>query len=265
MFPYQTPDDKLFKLLGSKKYDGYTSRLVARQLRHVADQIDANQIFNILSIHQDSCWIILPTQPSNGHLLEEWQEARSVIARFDNILHDLRKFGFSFITAIIAADSVIGQATGIGSLIVTPRVKVAIVLSTVVLVVSLYTLDRFSRAIQYGAELRALKIEKKLDMELTQKIKDLYEKEGAGNFVDVLYGGFILAAVVLGIALVWMDVFLIRFLLIVLAAAWSYDLLLHLWCLQKSGAWPVRDAINRAFRAFRRRKKRDAEFSEDPI
>lgn len=181
----------------------------------------------------------MSTQPSNGNALEEWQEARSVIARFDNNLHDLRKYGFSFITAVIAADSVIGQASGIGSLIVTPRVKVAIVLTTIVLITALYTIDRFTRSVQYGAELRAMEIEKTLGIGLTTKIREIGNKERAGAFTDGLYYSFIFAATVLGIALVWPDSLLESFLVIALVAGCVYVALLHLWCLKKSGEWPL--------------------------
>jgi hypothetical protein len=182
----------------------------------------------------------MATSPSNGNALVEWKEARSVIARFDKSLQDLRKYGFSFVTAVMAADSVIGQATGTGPLIVTPRVKFAIILATMVLVIALYTIDRFSRSIQYGAQLRAIEIEKNLDIGLTTKINDIGCKEKAGAFTDGLYYLFILAATVLGIALVWSNVLLESFLLIALVAAWAYVGLLHLWCLEKSGEWHLR-------------------------
>jgi hypothetical protein len=179
----------------------------------------------------------LATSPSNSYALDEWKEARSVIARFDKSLQDLRKYGFSFVTAVMAADSVIGQVTGTGSLIVTPRVKFAIILTTIMLVIALYTIDRFSRSIQYGAQLRAIEIEKKLDMGLTNKINEVGNKEKAGAFTDGLYYLFILAAAVLGIALVWSDALLESFTLIALVAGWAYVGLLHFWCLQKSGEW----------------------------
>jgi len=140
---------------------------------------------------------------THEELTNEWKKARKVIENLDSSLTGLSKYGFSFITAIIAADSIIGQATGQAVIVVKPSAKLAIVLTTVVLIVALYTMDRFYRAIQIGASLRAIEIEKKIGLGLTTQIADVFQKEKAGRFVELLYYGFVLAAVILGIVLVW--------------------------------------------------------------
>lgn len=178
---------------------------------------------------------------SDQRLFEEWQRARQVIETLASNLDSLRKYGFSLITAIIAADSVISQinlqVNDKPLLVVTPLVKVAIVIATMVLVVALYTIDRFYRAVQYGAESRAMEIEDTLDMGLTKKIRVYYDLEKAGDFVDVLYCGFILAATILGTALVLQDGLLILLLWVALAAAWVSIVLVHLnWHYKKRDA-----------------------------
>ena len=175
---------------------------------------------------------------SDQRLFEEWQRARQVIETLASNLDSLRKYGFSLITAIIAADSVISQinlqANDKPLLIVTPLSKVAIVISTMVLVVALYTIDRFYRALQYGAEKRAMEIEDALHMGLTREIRVCYDLEKAGDFVDFLYGGFMLAAAILGTALVLQDGLLILLIWVALAAAWVSIIVVHLiWVYEK--------------------------------
>ena len=40
----------------------------------------------------------MSAQPTYGNAIDEWKETRAVMARFDENLHDLRKYGFSFVT-----------------------------------------------------------------------------------------------------------------------------------------------------------------------
>jgi len=38
---------------------------------------------------------------------KEWEVARNVLKEFDDRIHDLRKYGFSFLTALLAAEALL--------------------------------------------------------------------------------------------------------------------------------------------------------------
>ncbi|HEX9413988.1 MAG TPA: hypothetical protein VF916_10840, partial [Ktedonobacterales bacterium] len=42
---------------------------------------------------------------ADGQLLKEWAECRATIGRLDTILEDLRKIGFSLVTALLTANA----------------------------------------------------------------------------------------------------------------------------------------------------------------
>jgi hypothetical protein len=142
----------------------------------------------------------LSTQQSCGNALDEWKEARSVLARFDNNLHDLRKYGFSFVTALLAANGLISVG---GTSTVTAEVKASILVVTMGLIFTLKLLDRHYLCFENAASLRCRILEDRLNLELTGDIAYFYKLEHWWANVLALYLVFIGLTAGLGIAIFW--------------------------------------------------------------
>jgi hypothetical protein len=139
-------------------------------------------------------------------LLEEWKEARAVLARFDEDLHDLRKFGFSFITALLSLESFLlpsNVITGSNGLPLADDVKTAVLLVTLVLVFGVQVLDRNYQVYEEAAATRAIVIERKLNLELTDDISVRYAAGQVKWGVNLLYWLFIAALSGLGVVVLW--------------------------------------------------------------
>ncbi|MDE1853260.1 MAG: hypothetical protein KGI38_05885 [Thaumarchaeota archaeon] len=138
-------------------------------------------------------------------LMAEWKEARSQIDSLDTLLSGLRKNGFAFITALLAADSVLGQATGQASIVLTSEVKLGVMITTLVLIIALYATDRFYLIIQKAFAESAIKIErgwitaKGLQQPGPSMVAGIaYKQRHAWAFVDLLYVLFGAADLALG-------------------------------------------------------------------
>jgi len=138
--------------------------------------------------------------PTGGDLTE-WQECRQTIGRLDTVIADLRKFGFSLVTVLITASGFLGQqASSIES-------RVSISIAIMILIVSLFAVDRYYTLLLNGAVERALDLEgPRMDFQnlsqdkLTQVISVYAIKSGAAFVVPVLYIGFLSATLLLGSA-----------------------------------------------------------------
>lgn len=123
----------------------------------------------------------------------EWKIARETIDRFDKTLVDLRKFGFSFITALLTAQAFLGAGANSSGLQQT-ALSTALTAS-MGLVVILYCMDRLYEILLYGSVFRATILEEKLDFGLTMNISELYGKIRLVKYVPpVIYFGLILVA-----------------------------------------------------------------------
>ncbi len=160
--------------------------------------------------------LFLSNQPSYGNALDEWKEARSVIARFDNNLHDLRKYGFSFVTALLAANGLISQG---GSSVVSVGVKAGILVATMGLIVTLKLLDTHYRRFQQAVSIRGRILEDRLNIDLTKDLSFFYALENWWKDVQALYYGFLMLTALLGFAILWSHWVLI--ILILIAALFS--------------------------------------------
>ena len=135
------------------------------------------------------------TQPSSGNALEEWKEARGVLARFDGNLNDLRKYGFIFLAALLAADSV--QAL----LKLEENTRFALIVITIAFIVTLRLLDHNYQQFQNAASIRARILETILNIELTETISDRYKRNRLDGYILSVYVGFVLMAGGLGAAI----------------------------------------------------------------
>ena len=144
-----------------------------------------------------------PNDPNTTHF-KEWEKARDILKEFDDRLHDLRKFGFSFLTALLTGSTILFEswlAAGPGDE-GTPLpefVKLAILVITMGLLVVLYLNDRNYRVFQRAAATRATVLERKLNLELTEVIAQRYQNERVGVFAFLLYAAFTIGVFILGL------------------------------------------------------------------
>jgi len=106
--------------------------------------------------------------------LKEWTECRSSIGRFDQVIVDLRKYGFSIITGLLTADTFfLVKSEGI-----SVWQSVALYAVMAVLIFALFTVDQCFEMFLRGAVERASELEKEHDMGITRVIS---EKSGRAN------------------------------------------------------------------------------------
>jgi len=144
----------------------------------------------------------LAAQPSEAdYSIDEWKEARSVLARLDGNLHDLRKYGFSFITALLAANSLIGQGTG--GVTIPSSVKLVIFIITLGLIVGLRVLDTNYTLFQQATSMRARILEKRLNLDITQTISRLFFLQTWWVYIQWLYLAFVALTTLLGLVVLY--------------------------------------------------------------
>jgi len=126
--------------------------------------------------------------------LEEWKECRTTIGRFDTLIGELRKYGFTLITGLLTATSFwfsndAQRAEGIPTSI---EAAVAIVLTF--LIVALFVVDRSYEVLLWAAVVRGSELEQRLDFKVTQKLSEFGKKANADTWAAKTYGLFVLAA-----------------------------------------------------------------------
>lgn len=137
-------------------------------------------------------------QSGNEHLLKEWETAREILNNFDQRLHDLRKFGFTFITALLSVDAII-FVNWIKNVELPEYIKLAVLLVTLLLIVTLLLVDRNYQVFQRAAATRAKILERKLNLELTEVIAQNYDKNNVQGYVTMIYVFFTGGVFLLGL------------------------------------------------------------------
>lgn len=127
--------------------------------------------------------------------LEEWKIARESMQFFDDKLHDLRKYGFSLVTALLATEGIV-----IGKLSpdVDASVKFAVFGVTLLLILAVHLIDQNYRVSQQVINMRAVILERKLNLEMSETITDRYKAGDINSRVLGLYLVFIGGALWLG-------------------------------------------------------------------
>jgi len=130
---------------------------------------------------------------SSDNTIEEWKEARSVLARFDENLHDLRKYGFSVLSAFLALDA-LQKMTSIDA-----GAKFGLIVVTMALILTMRLLDQDYQKLQGAASIRARILERSLNFELTGTITHRYKRDKLYLFNFGIYCGFIAIALLIGL------------------------------------------------------------------
>lgn len=130
----------------------------------------------------------------------EWKEARTIIDSIDDRLNDLRKYGLSFVSALLTAQALIDSSQPSSSTYVPPGVKLAIILASLVLICVLYNMEVINRQIQHAASVRSRALEKKMKipMGLTAGIARTFAVYHVDRALDALYVMMLGATGVLG-------------------------------------------------------------------
>ena len=150
----------------------------------------------------------------NANFLKEWEVARNILKDFDAHLHDLRKYGFSFLTALLAAESLLIPTwlPPSNSTVLPEHIKVAVLLVDLILIVALQLIDRNYQILQTAAATRAMALERILNLELTEVISQRYTTTHVQDYVAGVYATFTLGVSVLGAAVLYPNYIYIVFL-----------------------------------------------------
>jgi membrane protein implicated in regulation of membrane protease activity len=146
--------------------------------------------------------VMLMDSQTSDNGMDEWKSARDVYGKFDDRQHELRKYGFTFLSALIAADSL----TKLGA---DSRIAFAIISITLLLTVALRLLDQNYALFIEAVNIRARILEVRLNLELSDTISDRYERDKFGRYVFGMYAVFAVVAGAVGIIVLYPNVLLL--------------------------------------------------------
>jgi hypothetical protein len=150
------------------------------------------------------------------HFLKEWEATRDVLKTFDGHLHDLRKYSFSFITALLTASTIlfttwVRQPNGGNGFEGEPfpeLIKATILGVTLCLILGVCIIDIYYRNFQRSANIRSRVLEKVLNIELSDTITQRYRSGRyqyvvSGVYSILIIGVCLLGRAVLSNSLIW--------------------------------------------------------------
>lgn len=141
------------------------------------------------------------TYKSNDIIYKEWESCRNVLKEFDDRIHDIRKYGFTFLTALIAAESLIipeSSFIGKGSPGIPDNIKLGILGVTLLLILTMRVIEKNYQLYQICSAQRAQVLERSLNLELTEIISDRHRKKHIPTLVTSIYILFTLGTGLLG-------------------------------------------------------------------
>jgi hypothetical protein len=121
-----------------------------------------------------------------GDPKDEWKECRSTIDRFDKLLVDLRKTGFGVVTALVGAATFVFTQSSAAT-------KVGIFCMLILLIVTLYLIDRVHQVWLTETVRVARELEARLDFKLTRRISSEFRGGDATILGFLLYVALLLA------------------------------------------------------------------------
>jgi hypothetical protein len=144
--------------------------------------------------------------------LKEWEVTRNVINEFDDRIHDLRKYGFSFITALLAAESLLIPGyikSGLNQPFIPDSIKLAVMIVTLLMIVTLRVMERNYQLFIKCASQRARIIERSLNFELTEIITSRHRRKKIKKYENYIYICFAAGVGILGSIMLFPNYFTI--------------------------------------------------------
>lgn len=130
---------------------------------------------------------------SENPFSEEWKSCLSATDKFDKILVDLRKYGFTLLTGLTTGGSFLGFSDPAQTL------QIGVIIVTMILVDILYWVDVYYQNLLYGAVMRTRFLEIfRLNRGLSYYISGMAGSTNLANTLPWLYGGFITGLFILG-------------------------------------------------------------------
>jgi hypothetical protein len=133
--------------------------------------------------------------PQDGNVLEEWKSVREILAKFDDRILDLRKIGFSLLTALLAAQSLLIPSFYQTSSL-PPAIKLTVIVATLLLIVTVRLIEKNYELFQEAAATRAVVLERDLNLEITETIS---ERSRSDHFARIVSWVYIVFAIVAGV------------------------------------------------------------------
>ncbi|MGD9533709.1 MAG: hypothetical protein AB7V56_08060 [Candidatus Nitrosocosmicus sp.] len=137
--------------------------------------------------------------------LEEWKTAITISNKFDTILGDLRKYGFSLITGLITAGNFLGYSFSSSATINFGLIQIGVISITMLLVVILFWLDVYYQNLLYGSVFRTRFLEYfRVKFRLSRFISGIYNETGINKsslsaVLYVVYYGFLSCGFAIGL------------------------------------------------------------------
>lgn len=151
---------------------------------------------------------------SNEYGIDEWKSAREIFVEVDDHQHDLRKYGFTFLSALIAADSLTILFSGSDD-----RVVFAVVGVTLLLTVALSLFDRRYELFKHAVAIRAKILETRLNLELTETISYRSRMDNFEGYVFWIYVTFAAVAGIVGIIILYPRFYLLGIVVLITGIA----------------------------------------------
>ena len=138
---------------------------------------------------------------------DEWKTAVETSQKFDEMLVDLRKYGFSILTGLITAGSFLGfSANDVSEFSYTNVIHLGVINVSMLLVLILFWLDVYYQNLLYGSVLRTRFLEscRLKKFKLSIYISGVYTgsglgKSGMANILYFIYIAFLLGTFSLGL------------------------------------------------------------------
>jgi hypothetical protein len=159
-----------------------------------------------------------PIRSADDLRFKDWAEARAAIGRFDSILVDVRKVGFSIATGLLAATTFLGflglptpatlSTSGGGA--TTPsawpiEARAAVWVALISLVVLLFLVDMYFEVLLSGAVERALDLEVQTDppVRVTKYMSTNVHRVWGAKLVFYMYFGLLLLVVIFALLMLF--------------------------------------------------------------
>ncbi len=136
----------------------------------------------------------------NSLEFQEWAISRALVDKFEDRVYDLRKYGFSFITALLTAQAILVPSsifTGPDNAPLPDGIKAAVFGVTLLLILTVLLFEKSYRLLQRAAEQRTKVLEARLNLELIEKISYQYNFRNVWCYKLFIYVFLIAATIIL--------------------------------------------------------------------